>query len=411
MQTLLYEDDRHRDFGPATLLRPEFDLRCGALLLREKLERRWAGDRVALLPRPNLKQVVRERYPGRGIDTLENETTLVLSGRVVVDDLLLSAVRDVVGETLLSSGGEVVGALVSSSVPERAAAMEESGGDPSALSVRGTTEVPARVVARPWHIVAVAGEEIDHDAKVLSRFGEIAGAVHPGAHLVNPAGISVGEGSTVGPGAVLDASDGPVMVGPGTVVMANAVVMGPSSIGEGSTVKAGARLYAGSAIGPVCKVGGEVAESVFQGCSNKQHDGFLGHSYVGEWVNLGAATDNSDLKNNYSSVRVLMGGEPIDTGSAFVGATIGDHSKTAIGTRLNTGTVVGVFANIVSVGFPPKYVPSFSWITPEGLFEHDFDKAVETARVVAARRGAEFSPAEFALFREVFEATRPERSA
>lgn len=410
MQTLLYEDTRHREFGPVTLLRPEFDLRCGAFLLREKLERRRPDERVALLARAGLRDVTEERCPGRGVETLEDRPALFLSGRVVVDDLLLSTVAEVGGETLLSSGGEIVGAIVRGSVPERARRFAECGGDIASISIEPTCEVPARIVRRPWDLVSIAAEEIARDAEVVSRFGEIAGALHPAAHLVEPARISVGEGSEIGPGAVLDASEGPVLVGDDVAIMANAVVVGPASVGDGSVVRAGARIYGGTAIGPVSKVGGEVAGSVFEGWSNKQHDGFLGHSYVGSWVNLGAATDNSDLKNNYSSVRVTLGDESIDTGSAFVGATIGGHTKTAIGTKLNTGTVLGVCCNVVCAGFPPKYVPSFSWGTPGGFVEYDLERALETARVVMGRRSVELTAAEERVLRAVFEATRGERT-
>lgn len=411
MQTILYEDDRHGDFGPPTLLRSEFDLLCGGLALREKLERRWSGDTVALLARPGLREVSDERHPGRGIESIGDEPTLFLSGRVVVDDLLLSTVREIGREALLSSGGEVIGAVVEASVPDRAAEFADCGADTRALSIGERSEVPARLVARPWDLVRIAAEEIARDAKLVSRYGEIAGTVHEGAYLIEPARISVGEGSAVSPGAVLDASEGPVIIGGGATVMANAVVVGPAWIGDGTIVKAGARIYGGCAIGPVCKVGGEIEGSVFQGWSNKQHEGFLGHSCVGSWVNLGAATDTSDLKNNYASVRVRMGGTTIDTGSAFVGATIGDHTKTAIGTKLNTGTVLGAFCNIVSAGFPPKYVPSFSWITPEAVVEYELGKALETARLVMGRRAVEMSAAEEALVRSLFESSRPERSA
>jgi UDP-N-acetylglucosamine diphosphorylase/glucosamine-1-phosphate N-acetyltransferase len=187
--------------------------------------------------------------------------------------------------------------------------------------------------------------------------------------------------------------------------MPNAVILGPAFIGDGSVVRACAAIYGGTSIGPVCKVGGEVQSSVLQSHSNKQHGGFLGHSFVGSWVNLGAATNNSDLKNNYGDVRVELDGESIDTGSASVGATIGDHSKTAIGTLLNTGTVVGIFCSVFADGFPPKSIPSFSWGTPDGFVRYDVDMAVDTATRVMARRGVEMTPALERRIREIFTAT------
>jgi UDP-N-acetylglucosamine diphosphorylase/glucosamine-1-phosphate N-acetyltransferase len=163
-------------------------------------------------------------------------------------------------------------------------------------------------------------------------------------------------------------------------------------VGDGSVVRACASVYPGTSVGPLCKVGGEVQASVLQSHANKQHGGFLGHSFVGSWVNLGAATNNSDLKNNYGNVRAEIDGDSVDTGSASVGAVIGDHSKTAIGTRLNTGTIAGIFCSIFADGFPPKSIPSFSWGTRDGFVRYDLDAALDTASRVMARRGETMTP-------------------
>ncbi|MCK5496407.1 MAG: hypothetical protein KAI80_08360, partial [Hyphomicrobiaceae bacterium] len=299
MQTVLYEDGAHELFGPLTLLRPEFELRCGVLLLREKLEMRMPGSLVALLPRRELAAVVEADHPGRGVGALREEPTLFLSGRAVVDDALLSALRDVTGEAVLTSGGTPVGALAHGETGRRAEALEKSGGDVGTLGIETSLEVPARLATYPWDLVNLTAEEIAADAALLSRSGEIEGTVHPSAQLVEPARIAAGEGTKVEAGVVIDATEGSVVIGSDVRIMPNAVIMGPVSIGNRSTVKAGARIYGATSIGEGCKVGGEVDGSIFQGWSNKQHDGYLGHSYVGSWVNLGAATDNSDLKNNY----------------------------------------------------------------------------------------------------------------
>ncbi len=276
-----------------------------------------------------------------------------------------------------------------------------------ALGLAASAEVPARVVRYPWDLVRLTADEIAADAAAIGRVGEIRGSVHPGAHLVEPGRIAIGEGSTVAPGAVIDATAGPVLIGSRAAVMANAVVLGPAAVGDGSSVKVGAKIYGGTSIGPACKVGGEVEGSVFQSHTNKQHDGFLGHSYLASWVNIGAATDNSDLKNNYGSVRVEIGGEVVDTGLTFVGATIGDHTKTAIGTKLNTGTVIGVFCNVLATGFPPKNIPAFSWGGPDGFVPYDVEKALDTARRVMARRGEKLTAAEEALIRSVHRGGAP----
>ncbi|MFQ6674059.1 MAG: hypothetical protein ACE5GH_04665, partial [Fidelibacterota bacterium] len=178
-------------------------------------------------------------------------------------------------------------------------------------------------------------------------------------------------------------------------------------IGDNSLVKAGARIYGGTTLGPGCKIGGEVTQSIFQSWSNKQHDGFIGHAYIGGWVNLGADTNNSDLKNNYSPVEVSVHGNVIDTGSLFVGLFVGDHTKTGINVMFNTGTSVGPASNIVGYGYPPKVVPSFSWWINGRLQTHQFRKFVQTARVVKERRGQSFSHHEELLYRYILDSQHP----
>jgi UDP-N-acetylglucosamine diphosphorylase/glucosamine-1-phosphate N-acetyltransferase len=160
----------------------------------------------------------------------------------------------------------------------------------------------------------------------------------------------------------------------------------------------------------MCKVGGEVEGSIFQGYSNKQHDGFLGHSYICEWVNLGADTNNSDLKNNYGNVKVYVDGKIVDTGHQFVGLFMGDHSKAGINTMFNTGTVVGVSSNVFGAGFPPKFIPSFSWGGADKMIEYDIEKAVETAKAVMKRRDIKMTKEYETLLRKIFMETAPERS-
>jgi UDP-N-acetylglucosamine diphosphorylase/glucosamine-1-phosphate N-acetyltransferase len=161
----------------------------------------------------------------------------------------------------------------------------------------------------------------------------------------------------------------------------------------------------------MCKVGGEVEQSIIHSYSNKQHEGFLGHAYLGQWVNLGADTNNSDLKNNYSNVKVVLNdGEPIDTHSIFAGLIMGDHSKTAINTMINTGTVVGFSSNIFGNGFPEKYVTSFSWGGSDSLSTYEISKSIEVAKKVMERRNKTFSEIEIELFKEVFRLTQKERA-
>src|SRR5262249_8340957 len=181
------------------------------------------------------------------------------------------------------------------------------------------------------------------------------------------------------PGTVLDAENGPIFIGPHAIISPNVVIRGPCCIHDSAFVHAGAYIREGTTIGPMCKVGGEIEGSILQGYSNKQHDGFVGHSYIGEWVNLGADTVTSDLKNTYGNISVPLHGTPIDSGLRFVGSVIGDHSKTGICTALTTGTVIGFCSNIV-VPRPPQYVPSFTWLTERGATPFELEKAIAIAR-------------------------------
>ncbi|MBI2428770.1 MAG: transferase, partial [Ignavibacteriales bacterium] len=222
--------------------------------------------------------------------------------------------------------------------------------------------------------------------------------------------IFIDAGTVIKPGVVIDAEEGPVYIGKNVTIMPFSTIVGPAYIGDHSVVKVGAKIYHDTSIGPVCKVGGEIEASILHSYSNKQHDGFLGHSYLGAWVNCGAGTVTSDLKNNYGSVKVYVNGEPVDSGMQFVGVTIGDHSKTAINSTFNTGTVVGVSSNIFGTGFPPKYVPSFSWgAAGETFTTYNADKAINVARKVMIRRTIALTDSEEILFRTIFDLTSNER--
>lgn len=400
MQIVIYEDERRGRFGPLTTFRPVFDLRAGALTLAEKLTRRRPDWPVAYLPRPGLADIVREEKRGAALSDLREEKTCILLANVLVDDVMLSALGDVGAETLLTSGGTSVGALLDESVRDRLDSLA-GGIPPEKLGLPNREEVPARVVRYPWELVRLAEEEIASDIRVLIGSGGREGRIADEAVVSGQSRLSMEEGSAVGPGAVIDATAGPVHLARDATVMPHAYVQGPAFIGEGSLVRVGAKIYEGTVIGPGSKVGGEIECSTILGWSNKQHDGFLGHSYVAHWVNIGAGTDTSDLKNTYGNVRVTMDGETIDTQSQFVGAIIGDHAKIAIGSKLNTGTVVGVFSNIAVDAFPPKEVRAFSWGTSDGYTDHDLERALETARVVMGRREHELSPAMERLVRRV----------
>jgi UDP-N-acetylglucosamine diphosphorylase/glucosamine-1-phosphate N-acetyltransferase len=262
----------------------------------------------------------------------------------------------------------------------------------------------ARLLSFPWQLVEFNSDAIADDfARMPFRGQSDDSVVYAGAQIGDADHVVLGEKSVIRAGAVLDATDGPVVIGDHVVIMPNATLVGPCYVGSGSIVNAAARLLAGTSIGPVCKIGGEVSETIFAAYSNKQHDGFIGNSYVGEWVNLGAATNNSDLKNNYSAVRMWCAGSERETGRKFLGMLMGDHTKTGINALFNTGTVVGFNCNLYSSEMPAKFVSSFSWGHGTDLIRYDLERALQTAAMVMERRDVRFTPAHRALFQAIFD--------
>jgi UDP-N-acetylglucosamine diphosphorylase/glucosamine-1-phosphate N-acetyltransferase len=263
-------------------------------------------------------------------------------------------------------------------------------------------EMPeARLLSFPWQLIEHNAACIADDFARATRGHAKDSAIHPGVHLVEPKRIAIGSRASIRAGTVIDASEGPVLIGAGVVVMPNATILGPAAIGAGSVVKAGARILAGTSVGKVCKVGGEVDETIFADYSNKQHDGFLGHSYLGSWVNIGAASNNSDLKNNYGPVRMWNAGRARDTGRQFLGLVMGDHTKTGINAVFNTGAVVGFNSNLYSSEMPDAFVPSFSWGHGRDVVPYELAKAMQTAAVAMQRRGVAFTAEHRRLFERV----------
>jgi len=268
-------------------------------------------------------------------------------------------------------------------------------------------EVEANLLEYPWDLVRLNGEAIKADFRLTRKSG-IEGEVAEGAYLIKPDQIYLAEGAEVQPGVVLNAEEGPIYIEEEVEVRPPTVIDGPSYIGKGTIVD-GAKIREGCSIGPVCRIAGEIEESIFYAYTNKHHDGFIGHAYVGEWVNLGALTTNSDLKNTYGTMKVPLQGKLIDTGDIKVGSFIGDHTKTGIGTLLSTGCVIGVACNIFGGGMTPKFIPSFSWGGEKGFVENKLDKVIEVARLVMERRGVKQTEADRDLLKRVYELTADER--
>lgn len=419
MHLCVFEDGIYKNLFPLAHFRPVYDLKCGITTLREKIVRAYPGEKVTLHVRSYLADVVREKNP----DILVNEIpdtagqVLFINGRLLVSAETAKAVGKKYPGTdvVLTSGNGVAAAWISGQNLDRLkGALKEQVIEPGFFGSMDRRELSgAEFIAYPWQLVQHNGTQLVSDFEIITDGNPgVLGKVYEGAHLLNLSRIHIEEGAVVKPGVVLDAEEGPIYISRDAKIMPNAVIVGPAFIGEKSIVKIGAKIYENTTIGEVCKVGGEIEESIVHAYSNKQHEGFIGHAYLGEWVNIGADSNNSDLKNDYGNVKVYNNGSLVDTGSQFVGLTMGDHSKCGINSMFNTGTVVGVCCNIFGAGIPPNHVPSFSWGgASNGFVTYRIDKVVDVVRKVMARRKISLSDANERFLRTVFELTKEERKA
>ncbi|OYT66042.1 hypothetical protein B6U74_02055 [Candidatus Bathyarchaeota archaeon ex4484_205] len=407
MHLLLVEDEGHRLLRPITFTRPVYELRTGFYTLRERISRVYEEEKIVLHSRSYLKDVVRE-YTDLPVNIVPSGDVLIVNGRAIIPYGFSNKVKvDGPPATYVNRDGEIVVIRPDGKTLEKLAEKISEGTvlNLSELICGERIEVDVHMIKYLWDTYEVNEELLVEDFKQYEAgiYGHLSSGV------VTLGDVYVAEGAEVDPGVILDGRHGPVFIDKNARIMHNAVIIGPTYIGEKCTIKVGAKIYENTSLGKVCKVGGEVDAVIFQSYSNKQHEGFIGHAYIGEWVNIGADTNNSDLKNTYGTVKVYVDGEPMNTGKLFVGVMIGDHTKTGINTMFNTGTVVGVAVNVYGAGYPPKYIPSFLWGGAEGFVEHRFDKAVETARRMMARRDVELTPAYEKMLRKIYEMTASER--
>jgi|YelNatPaOPRAMG01_1025707.scaffolds.fasta_scaffold01657_18 UDP-N-acetylglucosamine diphosphorylase/glucosamine-1-phosphate N-acetyltransferase len=415
MDIYLFEDNGYRKLLPLVYFRPVYDLRCGILTLREKVEKLFPDANIYYDMRDYLSETFLEKNPHNFVNKkpVNAAEVFLVNGRTLASTELSNVMRNLDLNTLLLKDNSIIAGRISTeyfdSVIDAIKQNKLQSSDFPALKFRELSSDIA-VIEYSWELVLRNGDQIGSDFRLLfGGRGMVRGKISEGVHMLNPENILVDEGAVIKPGVVLDAEDGPICIGKNARILPNAVIVGPAFIGENSIIKAGAKIYEGTSIGPTCKVGGEVEESIIHSFSNKQHEGFLGHAYLGSWVNIGADSNNSDLKNDYGNVKVYVDGEYVNTGSQFVGLTMGDHSKCGINSMFNTGTVVGVCCNIFGAGLPPKFVPSFSWGGADGFETYRIDKAIEVAARVMLRRKIKLSPADQKLFQKVFELTNSER--
>jgi len=411
----IFEDEGYKSLLPLTYMRPTWGLRCGMTVLLEKILRSLKAKEFSLHCRDYLAETIKKgNLASVAINKLPASSACVfINGRILAGEDLPKRLVFLDDDEVLVSGNQVAAARLTGKRLEffkKALDHPLSALDfePLKLDVR-FRHVELPLITYPWELVRENARQITKDFMAIIKAGSVKGVVHESAVIYGKDLVKVDDGAQVMACAVLDARNGPIYIGRGVEVHPHTRINGPCYIGEKTKVLGG-KIREGCSIGPMCKVNGELEGTIIQGYTNKQHDGFIGHSYIGEWVNLGAGTTNSDLKNNYGKVKVFVEGKETDSGEMFVGSFIGDHTKTGIGTMLNTGTVIGVACNIFGVGMPPKYMPSFSWGGFAGFTEHKLDEAIKTARIAMDRRGIAMTAADEILLRKIFELTSKDRS-
>lgn len=384
MQTdlLLFDDALVPQLEPLTSTRAAADLRCGILTVAEKWGRRFPQAKVLRDTRPSLRPL----YEG----TEGSEAALWINARWLPDAKATALVQG-----LASGEGLCKDDIVLAARPDRETAGDWRGGHPWNTSQIQWNECEyGALLERPSDLFRLNEAQILEDLP-LAGGGVFDYTWHPGVMVEHPERILLGTGVKIEPGVVMIPDGGTIHIGDGAVIQAGALIRGNVSIGEGATVRMGAHIYTGTSIGPNCKVGGEMQNVVMFGYSNKAHGGFLGNSVVAEWVNIGADANTSNLKNNYTNIRLedWHTGDVVDSGLQFFGAVFADHTKIAIGSKINSGSFFGVSSSFVSNDFSPKRTPHFGWVTDAGLEDFEIERALGTARAMMARRGVDMGAA------------------
>lgn len=389
---ILFDGESRDHLLPLTFTRPVADLRVGILTIKEKWEHSLQ------LPTSFLTQEYLEPL----FPIVYGDDNLLLNGSMLPSPELIDAIHELEMGQAYTLGSELVAVRL-----DRDAVVElVQGDDFGDLEAFELEEIIPLRIRRPAHLFGLADQEIRRDFITLTqgRTSQVLSATN--TLIGDPNDLFIEEGAEI-EAAVLNVKTGPIYIGRDAKIMEGATLRGPIALGQDSVLKMGAKVYGPTSFGPSCKIGGEINNVTFQGNSNKGHDGFLGNAAIGQWCNIGADTNASNLKNDYSEVKVWSypEGRFAKTGLTFHGLVMADHSKAGINTMFNTGTVVGVSANVFGEGFPRTFIPSFSWGGSGGFQTYQLDKAIATAERVMARRDQVLSDPEREMLKAVFEET------
>jgi UDP-N-acetylglucosamine diphosphorylase/glucosamine-1-phosphate N-acetyltransferase len=396
MQICFFEDEFVSHFHPLTLTRPIDNLRVGIFTITEKWRRALQPKTCSRVLRPELSNL----FPAS--ELAETKPCTWINSRYFPTDSLVKEIENLDENCSIKDGETVVAAHIGSALSTSWMKEGQLGFD-SLSAVDCGDDV--HCISHLWDLFLMNEREIIADLERMNVPSVKQSQISPNVILENREQIFIHEKAVIEPGAILLATDGPIFIGEGAVIQTGAIIRGPAAICDHSIAKMSAKVCKGSTVGPVCKVNGEINNSIIHSYSNKAHEGYLGNSLIGQWCNLGANTNVSNLKNNYNKIRITdwQSLNKVETGQQFFGTVMGDHSKTAINTKLNTGTLCGVSCNIFTADFPPTYIPSFSWIDPVGIQPYWLNKALDTMQKMMARRDFPFTDDYVRLMRYIFE--------
>ncbi|WP_218598788.1 GlmU family protein [Polaribacter sp. NJDZ03] len=390
MNYILFDGDVRNALLPFTYTKPVADIRIGILTIREKWEKY-----LGLTTTTITQEYLEEKYP-----MVEMEENILINASFCPTENLIEKVKNLSKNEAIFKGDDVIAFFTSDSQEEvNFDEYTQIEFDEDLIQVKNT-----------WDIFSLNEKAIQQDFDLITE-GRESEPIPEGTRYLNKENIFIEEGAEI-TFATLNASTGPIYIGKDAVVMENSAIRGPFAMCENAVVKLGTKIFGATTLGPYCKVGGEISNAVLFAYSSKGHDGYLGNSVIGEWCNLGADTNNSNLKNNYAEVKLwdYETGRFAKTGLQFCGLMMGDHSKCGINTMFNTGTVVGVSANIFGSGFPRNFIPSFSWGGASGFTEYKTNKVFEVAEVVMKRRDMIFDEKDQKILEHVFEETKKYRN-
>jgi len=394
LNLIVFEDDQSAGFYPMSETHPIFDLLVGCHNIVERLRLYFRPVAFSIICRRDLADIARLQHGDLTVNAIKPNRydTIVINSSLKPDIAVFQELASAKQDILFFDDGILLGGKLSAGSLKRLddwlLSLPEN---PSLIEFEFRQKSWARY-ANLWEMISDNGRIIEFDFHLLrSQKARLAAFAVKGKTMVH-------KKARIAKGAFLDTEGGPIIIDDGAYVEPRSLIQGPAYIGRHTRVMAG-MVREGCSIGPVCKVGGEIEESIILGYSNKCHEGFIGHSYIGEWVNLGALTTNSDLKNNYTSVRAVVRGKEFDTGLIKVGSLIGDHTKTGIGTLFNTGIVIGFCCNLFGGGlFTQKEIAPFTWGTPKSMIKFELDKAIQIAKMAMSRRNVEFTEVHEKLF-------------